>query len=642
MKTIKILFITLFAAGFGSCIDENMNVDPGAVSANEVKPEWSLNASISGAQMDPHIAERMFVLTWKSAARFDRGGDFSLGADNNEWVHDYASIGWGGAWLRDAYLAVDFARQRIEREGAAYPYYNNVLQMARIWRAYLLAQFADGFGPMPTTGSFAGESPVFESQETVYTFILDELKEAAAAIDLTINMSDFDPTLDLFYAGDLEMWRKYANSLRMRMAMRLSEVSPALAQTHFEEAAQGPFIETLGDMAQVVENPGWSPFSGVMSRTWNNQAMSKTFFNLVVGLGGIEFPQQAGISAQQFKDPYAYLGRLYADHFPTTTNDPSRGFFFDGIPQFVDPRAPLLYHITGYRDQNGIYPADALTEDGDAATHPENFEDLVLFDANSNPVATITTTHTWSTVVAGVWDVKSTMCARYLQNHNFPSLSNAYRTSANKRVFFGPWESFFLLAEAAYRGWNVPQSAQQYYEAGIAASFEYHGVTAQLNAYLTSEDYNRVGTSVSFSHTDEAVGNVMLYSDGYTGLFENTLYEYPENSIYNGGATNNDVLTKIITQKYIAQVPWLPLEAWCDHRRLGLPFFENQAVEVAYNTQTQVPLTPATSTECRWEFYPKRYRYPVSWVTSDPDVYARAQQLLGGEDRTTTPLWWSH
>ena len=37
-------------------------------------------------------------------------------------------------------------------------------------------------------------------------------------------------------------------------------------------------------------------------------------------------------------------------------------------------------------------------------------------------------------------------------------------------------------------------------------------------------------------------------------------------------------MTKIFTQKYIAQVPWLPEEVWSDHRRIGLPFFENQAV----------------------------------------------------------------
>ena len=80
---------------------------------------------------------------------------------------------------------------------------------------------------------------------------------------------------------------------------------------------------------------------------------------------------------------------------------------------------------------------------------------------------------------------------------------------------------------------------------------------------------------------------------------------------------------------------------WSDHRRLGLPFFENQAVEKDYNPLNQVPLTVATSKECRWDFYPKRYRYPANIQTNNQAGYAQALQLLGGPDLTTTPLWWN-
>jgi hypothetical protein len=166
---------------------------------------------------------------------------------------------------------------------------------------------------------------------------------------------------------------------------------------------------------------------------------------------------------------------------------------------------------------------------------------------------------------------------------NYPAISNVYRQSTNKRVWFGPWETYFLLAEAAEYGWTVPGTAKQNYESGIAASFEYHGVSQFLNQYLTSQAYNRVGTSVAFDHTAEAQPFTVSYVDGYTKENKTTTYTYPKNSIYKNGQFNNEHLTKIITQKFIAQHPWLPLEAWSDHRRLGLPFFENQAVEVDYN-----------------------------------------------------------
>jgi len=52
-------------------------------------------------------------------------------------------------------------------------------------------------------------------------------------------------------------------------------------------------------------------------------------------------------------------------------------------------------------------------------------------------------------------------------------------------------------------------------------------------------------------------------------------------------------------------------------------------------------LTVATSKECRWDFYPKRYRYPANIQTNNQAGYAQALQLLGGPDLTTTPLWWN-
>ena len=104
----------------------------------------------------------------------------------------------------------------------------------------------------------------------------------------------------------------------------------------------------------------------------------------------------------------------------------------------------------------------------------------------------------------------------------------------------------------------------------------------------------------------------------------------------------NDKLTKIISQKYLAQVPWLPLEAWSDHRRLGLPFFENQAVEIDYNVSSnELPLTRANCKECKWEFYQERLRYPANMEINSKDSYMKAVELLGGADLISTPLWWA-
>src|SRR5699024_10449413 len=178
----------------------------------------------------------------------------------------------------------------------------------------------------------------------------------------------------------------------------------------------------------------------------------------------------------------------------------------------------------------------------------------------------------------GNWGAKGTKNNVYSNPGSVPRLANRFRNGTSKRIFFASWESYFLIAEAAVKGWNVPVNGKDAYENGIKESFAYWNVTNFESDYLTSETYNRAGTSVSWDHTTEPPASVtMRYVNGYTGAEGTTELTYPDNGLYKDGSVKNDHLTKIITQKFIAQSSWLPLETWSDHRRLGLPFFEHPA-----------------------------------------------------------------
>lgn len=633
MKTKNILYTGLFcmATLLSSCSDfEDTNKDPGAVGPDDVKPQWMLNRSIIQTQQDPNIAERIFVLTWKYAAHFERGGGFATGSDNNGWMTEYLSSSYAVGWLKDATQSIEIAQSQIDKNVSSASA-SNVLQMARIWRAYVMSEITDGFGPIPALESFQGINPEYNSEKDIYHFMLKELKEAEAALKTEgVDMADVVAS-DPFYGGKVAQWKKYANSLRMRLAMRLSFVEPDVAKENFEDAASKTFISEAGDIASIAERDGWDALTGVMSRTWNGQRLSTTFNNLTVGLGGVDFPVADELKPH-LKDTKNYLGIKYDKHLSQATNDPVAGYFFDGIPQKIDPRAAIMNSIPGYADEV-IYPTNVIV--GDKAK-------LYPTEAGKKDTIVLTTKYTWNAVVAGNWGDFDAVSSNYIGlNQNFPCLSKVYRQSKNKRVFFGAWESYFLLAEAAVYGWKVPGTAQSNYEKGVESSLAYHNLSNTYAAYIASTDYNRVGTSVAFNHTAEAAAYQIKYIDGYTGQEATTTYTYPKNSVYKDGV-NNDQLTKIITQKYIAQMPWLPLEAWSDHRRLGLPFFENQAVEKDYDPVNQVPLTRATAKESRLEFYPKRYRYPTTLQDNNKAGYDQALQLLGGAgDRSTTPLWWN-
>ena len=200
------------------------------------------------------------------------------------------------------------------------------------------------------------------------------------------------------------------------------------------------------------------------------------------------------------------------------------------------------------------------------------------------------------------------------------------------------------MAEAAVRGWNTGGvDAETAYESGIRTSFENFGVSQYVEAYLASEDYNRIGVSVKFSHTTEPASFTANYVDGYTNQAGTTTYVYPNASmsLYKDGL--NTPLAKIITQKYIAQAPYLTMEMWSDYRRLGLPWFEIPANDTAYTgTDMDNTWTPTTYLEGqKFDVYPQRLRYPTSLENADPAGYKKALELLGGSNSTITPLWWA-
>lgn len=620
---------------FGSCKKfEEINKNPLAAGADQVQVEYFINNSIIGAQMDPHIAERTFILYWQTGGhQAFNGNTTNVGSYNDGWSSDYYGGGYMSGWLNSANTAIQVAEEKIAA-GNTKSYTNNLLQVARIWRAYLISELSDNFGPIPING-FQGVNPEFASVKDVYYFMLDELKDASSKLDVTITNPDEVKKQDPVYGYDYAKWRRYANSMRLRLAMRLSEVDAGKAKTEFEAAAAGELLTGADQIFQVAERPGWDALTGEMTREWNPQFMTASIRNAYLGLGGVKSSDQLGAAYQASIKPANYIGLKFENHFTTKTNDPSAGYWLDGLPNTIDPRAYKTFVIPG--DFSNADFCTFPSWDNEAETTSRNLLDP---GGSGAVVKTLDAKYTYNAYAYGAWGPKAGINQVRAYVGAIPRMSQKFRTSANKRVFFGAWETYFLLAEGSVRGWTTPISGQAAYEEGIKSSFEYAGVSSYLGAYLASQDYNRNGTSVSWTHTTEpGASHNMDYTDGYTNVNGVATILYPKNDLYKAGAVKNDLLTKIITQKFIAQTPWLPLETWNDHRRLGLPFFENPAVE------TPLPnlpaLTAANFMTSDVKFFPQRLRYPSGLKNSNAKGYDQAVSLLGGPDEVLTPLWWA-
>lgn len=654
MKTMNKLFLGLgFCAGLVSCSDfDEVNTNPTAAGEEYVKPQYALNNSIGQAQMNPGTAERIVVYNWASAARICGEMSFlNVGRYSDDYTSSYYYPDLSAS-IKNATLAITAVENQLEAATTTAhekEFFPNVKQFARIWRAYLISEFVDNFGPYPIE-SFLGENPVFNSEKDDYEFILKELKEAAAAINTSVLPVEAEGKCDPFdnVKYDPVKWQKYANSLRMRLAMRLSNIDKATAQAEFEDAAKGNKILTADDMFAVKENDGWDVFSGVYTRSFDDQVLSSTVANLLTNLGGIKVTEQRSDLASYVK-PANYLGIKYDRHYVANTDNPTKQYWLDGMPENLDPRALKIFCL----------PDDENAENYIDKYNDRTAKDFVLYtvDENGNPIPNkdnpgeikIDATRCWNGYPAGSrggWS--PTLAYNQLVTNGYgpgctlPMLGKDY-CKGKSRIFFAAWETYFLLAEASLYGWNTGTTAKEAYENGIKASFEYFGVSEYVNDYLNSTNYNRVGTSVKFDHTTEPTAEQMTYVDGYSKEQKTVTYEYPTASKTLYGKALNDHLTKIITQKFIAQTPYLVLEMWSDFRRLGLPFFEIPANESSMTDSDMVNVWNPNSWKDgqKWEFYPQRMRYPSSLENADPEGYKQAVELLGGSDNIITPLWWT-
>ncbi|MGH7462011.1 MAG: SusD/RagB family nutrient-binding outer membrane lipoprotein, partial [Longimicrobiales bacterium] len=110
----------------------------------------------------------------------------------------------------------------------------NVEAVGMIWETWLFHQLTDLFGDIPYSQALKGDegtsAPAYDTQQQVYAGMIQTLKDAVAKLDA--NGAGVGNG-DILYGNDFTKWRRFANSLRMRLAMRLSQVDANLARTEF-------------------------------------------------------------------------------------------------------------------------------------------------------------------------------------------------------------------------------------------------------------------------------------------------------------------------------------------------------------------------------------------------------------------------
>ncbi|WP_420155744.1 SusD/RagB family nutrient-binding outer membrane lipoprotein [Siphonobacter sp.] len=240
-----------------SCSDfGDMNVDPNRASVASTAAlltgaETNFGLAVTASDAQPILyAQHWSEITYTQNSRY-QGTAFSY---NNFYAGPLTSLNYIIKVNSD-----DATKAGVTTNGSN----ANQIAVARIIRAYFFSVLTDRFGDIPYSQALKAEqdfTPTFDAQKDIYTDLFKELKEAGAQFDGGTAVRG-----DIILSGNATRWKKFAASLRMILALRLSKVDATKGKTEFVAAMQdGPLASNSDNVrynyTDTYPNPWFASF----------------------------------------------------------------------------------------------------------------------------------------------------------------------------------------------------------------------------------------------------------------------------------------------------------------------------------------------------------------------------------------------
>ena len=385
LLTISLLTVGLMA-GCSDFGDQNVNPNAAITPVTSallteailgVPPTTPTGALLEGVGgrltvLDPE--PRLFVQYW-SESQYPESSQYAT--TFSDWFRYYSVT------LQDLQTIIDYNTDEATKVSVAqFGSNNNQLATARILKAYMFSVITDRWGDVPYFDALKKNTQVkYDPQQAIYADLFKELREASAQFDTG---KAFDG--DIIFTGSAAKWKKFANSLRMVLALRLTKADPATARTEFT-AAYGDlagYISTNADNATVkftdvnqFRNPDNALFDGR-----EDYGVSDVLVNKLLALNDPRLPAYATPSANgQYKGlPYGLTRELLINY----TNDnpdyalPSAKVLAKTQPSYIISAAQMLL-ATAEAAARGWITANATTAYNEAIR--ASWEQWGVYDA---------------------------------------------------------------------------------------------------------------------------------------------------------------------------------------------------------------------------------------------------------------------
>ncbi len=454
----------------------------------------------------------------------------------------------------------------------------NLNAVLRIHRVYLMSVLTDTYGDVPclsinTSLEEGTSTPKYDSQKDIYDFFFTELKDCVNQLGTGNDNVTGDVTN---YSGDIDKWKKYANSLRLRFAMRISDVDPTKAQTEFEavSADAANYIASADDDAFIkYTNSPFTLYDGARDYDFRVNALGEILY-------GQDPTSPTFVCSTLFEylkdnnDPRLYSICRHYNNVKRSEIKPDK----EGNVDLTDE--VLAYLKKKGQDEAPCKPGAAWWNNW--INGPDNLED-------------VPTLAKLVKMYPEVGYEKNNFPARMMR----PALSIDFCQPDRPGILMTSAEVDFLLAEAITKGWNATGTADDHFKSGIKASMQL------LNKhYLTDE------AIMQQADIDAYVTSIMATSPL---------------------ATPASAREAINLQAWILHM-MNPAEGWANLRRSDYPVLADRTKLDKFTSDFTYDDDNLTT--------PVRLCYPILEKKYNGENYKEALSRMGGKDDWHHRMWW--
>jgi len=320
-KYISIITI-VFAIGISGCKKSFLNQEVNPNSPSSTTPQYTLAGALGGAAAIPandYTAYGVWMGYWCNA------NDYTPNPQLAEFAVTTSTAAQGDVW-DDLYGNLTNFND-LQTASAAVPADANFEAIAIIMKAYDFEQLVDNYNNVPYSQAFQPETilfPAYDSGQSIYNDLVKQLDAAIALIQKSGSSATDPGTSDIIYGGNMTNWAKFANTLKLRLAINQSDLGTNTAASDLASTSSVGYID---ESSEANAQPGYNDAAGKENPFYVDFGLDQngnpTFGNLYY---------QANVIAvslmQSFNDPranYYYLpisGAIVTDDLGDTHNNP--------------------------------------------------------------------------------------------------------------------------------------------------------------------------------------------------------------------------------------------------------------------------------------------------------------------------------